>query len=355
MTASIFIARSLSIAATALVTLLAASTATAGETAVIVSGTAPPHAREVASTAVSAGATDVPGNQIVASTFSANDVASLTRCMAEAQPWACMKPTLRGKGVQQLAVVSVDNQTSKDGSPLIVITEQVVAEELVAPVGDKRYCDHCTDDVLGKLTSELTRDVLRDVATRGGRTVVSIKSVPRGARITFDQKLIGATDTSLSTYPGTHSLSLELEGYQLVNRSVDAADGKTADVNVALVPNAGPGDHGPGDRSPDTSTSRGGFGGLPRYVPWLCVGAGGAAIATGIVLVVVDSKPSADPNSDHSRYYYSTRTPGIVTGIAGALTVGAGLYIFHRQRVAGSIVTATAVPGGGAVQWTHAF
>lgn len=349
MVASIHIARSVSISVAALVTLLAASTATAGETTVIVSGTAPPHARDVASTAVSAGATDVPGNQIVASKFSANDVASLTRCMTEAQPWTCMKPTLRGKGIQQLAVLSVDNQTNKDGSPMIVITEQVVAEELFAPVGDKRYCDHCTDDVLGKLTSELTRDVLRDVATRGGRTVVSIKSVPRGARITFDQKLVGATDTALSTYPGAHNLSLELEGYQLVSRSVDATEGKTADVNVALVPNPGPGESAPG------AATTSGLGGLPRYVPWLCVGGGGAAIVTGIILIATDSKPSADPNSEHSRYYYSTRTPGIVTGIAGALTVGAGLYIFHRQHDARPTVTASPLPGGGAVQWTHAF
>lgn len=349
MAALIPISRGCCTAVAALVILLAASTATAGETAVIVSGTAAPHAREIASTAVSTGAADVPGNRIIAPVFSPRDVASLTRCLTDGQPWACMNPTLHGKGIRQLAMVSVDNQTGSDGSPMIVITEQVIAEELFAPVGDKRYCDHCTDDVLGKLTSELTRDVLREVATRGGHTVVSIKSVPRGARITFDQKLIGATDTSLNTYPGPHGLVLELEGYQVVNRSVDAAEGQTAEVNVALVPNPGPGDHhdptGPRDR----------LGNLPGYVSWGLIGAGGAAIVTGTVLVLVDSQPSTDPNSEHSKYYYSTKTPGIVTGIAGALSVGAGLYILHRQHAARATVAATPLPGGAAVQWTQAF
>jgi hypothetical protein len=342
--------RALGRSVSALVMLLAASPAMAGETTIIVSGTAPRHAREVAATAVAAGAADVPGNKIVQSAFSAHDVATLTKCMTEGQPWVCMNPVLRGKGIQQLAVVSVDNQTGSDGSPMIVITEQIVAENLFAPVGDKRYCDHCTDDVLGKLTSELTRDVLREVATRGGRTVVSIKSVPRGARITFDQKLVGATDASLNTYPGTHSLSLELDGYQVVNRIVDAAEGKTTEVNVALsqAPRADDRDRvivGSGDR----------LGRLPSYVPWLFIGAGGAAVVTGTVLVLVDSKPSADPNSERSRYYYSTKVPGIVTGIAGALSVGAGLYILHRQRVTRSTITATPLSGGAAVQWTRSF
>jgi PEGA domain-containing protein len=353
MAASIHILmRALSASIAALAILLAASIATAGEIAIVVSGTATPHARAVASTAVSAGAADVPGNKVVASTFSAHDVANLTKCMTEGQPWVCMNPVLRGKGIQQLAVVSIDNQTGSDGSPMIVITEQIIAEDLVAPIGDKRYCDHCTDDVLGKLTSELTRDVLRELATRGGRTVVSIKSVPRGARITFDQKLVGATDTSLNTYPGTHSLSLELDGYQVVNRSVDAAEGKTADVNVALAKNPGAGDPSRG-RGIVRSHDR--LGRLPGYVPWLFIGAGGAAVVTGTVLVLVDSKPSTDPNSEHSKYYYSTKAPGIVTGIAGVLSTGAGLYILHRQHVARSTLTATPLPGGAAVQWTGAF
>jgi len=257
---------------------------------------------------------------------------------------------LRGKKIQQLAVVSIDNQTNSDGSPMLVITEQIVAEDLVAPVGDKRYCDHCTDDVLEKLTSELTRDVFRELATRSSRTVVSIKSVPRGARITFDQKLVGATDTAFNTYPGTHSVSLELDGYQVENRSVDTVEGKTAEVNVALAQNTSAGD---GDGRIARSGDR--LGTLPAYVPWLFIGAGGAAVVTGTVLVLVDSKPSTDPNSEHSKYYYSTKGPGIVTGIAGALSVGAGLYILHRQHVARSTLTAAPLPGGAAVQWTRSF
>jgi len=90
-------------------------------------------------------------------------------------------------------------------------------------------------------------------------------------------------------------------------------------------------------------------------VPWACVGAGGAAILTGGILILTDSQPSTDPTSEHSRYYYSTQGPGIATAIAGALSVGVGLYVFHRQRAAASAVAATPLPGGAAITWTTAF
>src|SRR5262245_13956753 len=97
------IVRALSASVAALVVWPGASTATGGETASIVSGTAPQRALGVASTAVSSGAADVPGNKVVQSAFSVRDVASLTKCMTERQPWVCMTPVLRGKGIQQLA------------------------------------------------------------------------------------------------------------------------------------------------------------------------------------------------------------------------------------------------------------
>ena len=336
--------------AAALAIWLAAAPAAASDIAIVVSGTAPAHAREVASSAIASRTADLVGNKLIPSTFSTREEATLTRCLSDGQPWACMHPTLRSKGVEQLAMLSIDSQSGVDGSPMIVITEQIMAAGLFAPIGDKRYCDH----VLGKLVGELTRDLLREIATRGGRTVVAIKTVPRGARIKFDDKLVGATDQSLNTYPGTHSLLLELDGYQIAERSVEAADGKTAEVNVALVRNPGPGGTHD-DPTVPTITPPGGIAGWPRFVPWLCIGAGGAAVITGGILIAVDSKPSADPTSEHSRYYYSTKGPGIVTGIAGALSVGAGFYILHRQREARSTVMAMPLPGGAAVQWTKTF
>ncbi len=351
------IVRALGVGIAAVLPLLAASVAAAGETAIVVSGSAPLHQREIASTAILRAAAAVPGTRIVAAGLSADEIAVVVKCMADSEPWVCMNSTLRSKGVERLAVVSIDTQPGSDGSPVIVIAEQVVAASIFAPIGDRRSCERCTDELLGKLAGELTRDVLREVATRSGRTMVSIKSVPRGARITFDQKAAGAADRSFHTYPGTHTVTLDLDGYQTVDRSVEAIEGKTEEIRVTLQP--APGARAPNDghrNDPDEATGpRDRLARLPRSVPWLCIAAGGAAAVAGLILVSTDDKPSSDPTSEHSRYYYSTREPGIAMMIGGALTIGFGLYVRHRQNAAGSTVTAAPLHGGAAVHWTRAF
>jgi hypothetical protein len=264
-----------------------------------------------------------------------------------------MTPALHGKHVQRLAFVSIDSQSSTDGSTKLVITEQLVAPGLFAPLGDKRYCDHCTDDVLAKLAGELTRDVLRELATRGGRTVLSIKSVPRGARITLDGKLVGATDSLRNTYPGTHSLSLELDGYQIVTRDAEAVEGKTVEVNATLVSTASAIKQP--TRREVAPPERGWFGRSPGWVPWLCIGVGGAAIVTGGVLYLYNGEPSRDPSADQSRHYTSFQGPGIATAVVGAVSLGFGLYLHHRQHEATSVIAATPSRDGLAIHWTGSF
>jgi len=338
---------------------LAAAPALADDTVVIVSGTAPAHARDVASSAI-ARATDLAGAKIVPSPFLPYEEATLTRCLADKRPWDCMSPTLRSKSVQQLAMVSVDNQTAADGSPILAITEQVLTSAQFAPAGDKRFCDHCTDDVLARFTSELTRDLLRQVAARSGHTVLAIKTVPRGAQITLDGKLMNVTDQSINTYPGTHSLVLALDGYQVATRTVDIPDGKTTDVNVTLVKTPMPPGHKDGTTVAQVAPAAPvaeptGIAAWPRWVPWAGIIGGGAAVVTGGVLIVIDNKPSSAPTSDHSPDYYSARRSGIVTAAIGGVALGAGLVLLYLQHNARSTIAAAPTRGGAALQWTTAF
>jgi hypothetical protein len=337
------------------VVLLAAWPAMADDTVVIVSGSAPAHVREVASSAISS-ATDLAGTKIVPSPFLTHEEAALTKCLADSKAWVCMNPTLRSKNVQQLAVVSLNNQTSADGSPVIVITEQIVTAAQFAPAGDKRFCEHCTDDVLARLTSELTRDLLREVAARSGRTVVAIKTVPRGAQIKLDDKLMGATDQLINTYPGSHTIVLELDGYQTSNRTVDAVEGKTTEVNVALVKPSSPGV--PGQLSPVSNTPPAdqvtGLAALPHWVPWLGIGAGVAAVGVGVALQVSKDSP---PIGQHQPPRLVS-TPGVVLMVGGGLVAGAGvlLWVYMASNAApSSAPTVSVTQGGGVVGWTGRF
>lgn len=329
--------------------LLAARPALADDTVFVPAGRAPAHDRDVAMAAASrAGAAD-PGNGVLAATFSAKDVAALTRCLTAPKPWTCIAPVLRGKRAQRVAVVTVDAPAAKQ----IAVTAQIATP--TALVTDKRYCEPCTDELLAKVAGELTRDLLRELATRDGRTVLSIQSRPRGAQITLDGKPVGATDTVLSTYPGPHHIGLERTGHQPATRDVDAVPDKVTEVVVPLtpvpvvVPPPAPAPAPPPPRPTAPAET-----GVPGYLTWGCIGLGGAALATGIVMIAIDGPPAADPRVEQPRYYTSYQVPGIVTGVAGALTAGFGVYLLHRQH-ARAVVTATPTAGGAALSWTGAF
>jgi hypothetical protein len=333
--------------------ILLATPAKADDTVLIVSGAAPRHAREVATNALAI-ASDLAGSKIITSPFLVHEETAVAKCMADSKPWVCMNPMLRGKNIQQLAVLSLDNQTNPDGSPVIVITEQVVTGAQFAPAGDKRFCEHCTDDVLARLATELTRDLLREVAARSGRTVIAIHTVPRGAEIVLDGKPIGVTDQSINTYPGTHSLQLTLDGYQASSRTVDTGEGKTTEVQVQLTkPGATAPDHGEPSVAASTPEVTG-LAALPRWVPWTGIGVGVAAAGVGVALQVTKDSP---PKGEHQPAHLVS-VPGIaLMAGGGAVAIASALLWVHiaRSTPPSSAPNIALMAGGGIIEWTGRF
>lgn len=337
----------------ATVILWSTSEARADETVLIVTGGAPRHAREVAINAVSA-APDLAGSKIVASPFLTHEESVVAKCMADSKPWLCMSPALRGKNIQQLAVLSIDPQTNADGSPIIVITEQVVTAAQFAPAGDKRFCDHCTDDVLARLATELTRDLLREVATRSGHTVVAIRTVPRGAEIALDGKTIGISDQSVNTYPGSHSVQLTLDGYEVTTRTVAADEGKTAEVQVTLSKTKALGPQPARPPSSDVVSGPTGFAALPRWVAWTGLGVGALVAGTGIVLQ--SSKDSPPKGQAQPKRLVST--PGVaLIASGGAIAIASTILWIHiaHHEPSPAMPQVALAPNGGIVEWTGRF
>lgn len=61
----------------------------------------------------------------------------------------------------------------------------------------------------------------------------------------------------------------------------------------------------------------------------LCLGAGLAGVATGAVLILASPGPPQDPRQ---QYYYRTAPAGIVVGLAGAASIGVGLWWWLRRH-----------------------
>ncbi|NOU34928.1 MAG: PEGA domain-containing protein, partial [Polyangiaceae bacterium] len=73
-------------------------------------------------------------------------------------------------------------------------------------------------------------------STPAGRTVIlSLESVPPGAAIERDGKLLGHTPATLELAPGAHNLSLSLPGYATESLVVDLASGGSVAPRVVTL------------------------------------------------------------------------------------------------------------------------
>lgn len=61
----------------------------------------------------------------------------------------------------------------------------------------------------------------------------------------------------------------------------------------------------------------------------ICLGVGLAGVATGAALVIASPGPPTDPTQ---RYYYRTAPAGIIVGLAGAASIGVGLWWWLRRH-----------------------
>ena len=320
--------------------------------ALLVSGTATAHASDLVGTTIESIARDT-GRLLTKPTFTAKETATIKRCVTTPHAWSCIAPAIHDKELQQVAVVSLANDTGPDSSPMVVVTEQVIVAQLDATVTEQRFCVRCTDDVLINVTSELTRSLFHEIEVRSGRTVVDIKSTPRGARILFDGNSMGATDRSFSTFPGKHTVVLELDGYQRVSRTVEAALDKTSELSVTMRPLIRtPNERHDSERcesdSPGSMTSH-------SLAPKLAMGAGAMAVVAGVIVLAFNEHPKDQPaGTEQPRVYYSTMAPGIGLVVGGAV-VGAGGYLWWRYTRSTVAPAITPAPGGATVGITKAF
>lgn len=306
----------------------------------IVGGGAAEHERSIVSGAIES-AVRSAGWSLPSKPFSKKDTDRLLNCPDAKTPWTCVPPAIGAAGIQDVLVVSVETSQAENGAPMVVITGKLIVTNPQAFAVRRRFCEHCADDKLAEASQDLTHQLIQELAVRGGRTVVSIKSVPTSADITLDGAHVGATDAVFNTFPGKHVAIVQKPGFVSEVREFTADEGKTAELLFTLHPSPTSIESHPASQ-PWWSA---------RWVPTTAIGAGAALVVFGGISIY---RGQTFGGADNRYEYTHATTVGVVTGLVGLGVAGTGLYLLWRGSHA-SAPTASVGPGGAVVGWSGRF
>lgn len=317
--------------------------------AVLVSGTAPARHQVIASSAV-ASAVRAAG-WILGPDAHAHAAAgaAAAACLRRPDPWSCIAEILRDERIRRVAVVSIDPRPGGAGATDTVLSARLVISNVDSLFVAQRFCVRCTEARLAGLAGELTKELIDRAAVGSGRTVLTLRSTPRGARAYVDANLAGVTDTAIRVVPGGHTITVELEGYRTEARFVRIEEDSTQEVAFALRP-AEPG----AARASASLRVDAAAGASPparraRLIAGAIAGVGLAAFAGGVVLFALDEDPVTAPGEEVPRRYRDTAARGVVLGVSGVAIAGIGGYLWWKYARASAAPVAAPAAGGGAV------
>lgn len=330
---------------------------------VVVSGSAPAPDRKLVNDAVMAtlrGAGWVFGDK----PLTAKQLAATGDCVHRSDAAACVGRNLH---VERLAFVVVAPEPMEKGGMQTGMTGRMYVASTNTFVISQRFCEHCTDDVLTTLGGSLAQDLLDKVGLATGRTVLSIKSMPPGARFYIDGKVMGATDASIEVVPGTRKIAIEHDGFARVTRTVEAEEGKTVEVAVTLEPATAADPHPtpPTSHPPPVVTDPPPHVEVPpppppathrsRVLPAVMMGVGITAVVGGVVAILFDGSSGTDPNQQQSPTYRDTVAPGVGIAAGGVVVGGIGAYLWSKYSSSSTAVLVAPTAGGSVVGISGTF
>jgi PEGA domain-containing protein len=320
----------------------------------VVHGGAAEHQRAVIGAAVE-GAIRNMGWSLSANPLTKNETDDLVDCSSSNTPWSCVPTSLGARGIRGLFVVQVESSQADNGAPLVIITEKMIVTNPPSFTIRQRFCEHCADDRLGAAGEELTQQMVREVAARSGRTVISIASAPVGAEIILDGERVGATDSTFNTFPATHVVIVQKPGFLPASREITIEEGKTAEVYFTLHP-SGPPQPPPSPPPPPPPSPPPDLRSQPPRSPPSYLGPG-IAIGAGIPLVIFGGYflYRGQQGGPGDKYIYPRATAaGVASELIGLGAIGTGIYLLWRDSNQAA-PSASVTPGGAIVGWAGRF
>jgi hypothetical protein len=292
---------------------------------------------------------------VVDRAFVAREVEALERCLGEDVPWPCLAKALRDPAIQRVAVANLALGATADGAQLVVITVNVALADPPVSYSRRRFCNPCTADTLTKLTTAAIKEILDLQYLDSGRTYLKVSSTPPGAAVVVDGKSVGVTDLAIEALPGPHRVVVTLAGKPPQIRTVEVMEDKTTELTVSFdpaLPAAGP-SPAPPRPSAEPSDGREPPSSRPSHLfPATLLAVGTLAMVGGVVALAYDEdQPARAPSQeDDQRSRYRNSAPlGVALLAAGAVTAGAGGWLWWRSSSGKVRATSVSVGAGGHV------
>ncbi|HEY4178427.1 MAG TPA: PEGA domain-containing protein [Kofleriaceae bacterium] len=261
--------------------------------------------------------------------FTPKEVAAIAECLVAAQPWPCVEPYAKARGVSTLVVVQA---TEESGG--LRLDGQIALASSTVPSLEQQHCNPCTDTSLARTSASLAKLLVDGMPkpAAAGVTGIEVRTMPAGASVTLDEQPATAVAGVVAAAPGKHRVVLRLAGYEPITRDVVVVGGGTLTIDETFQPARASSGH-------------------PYLVPALVIGGGAAAVIVGTA-VSLTAEPG--PRDQRHEHYYST--PGIVVAGVGGLAIVGGIYLLLRHHShATSGPTMSLAPGGAVGGWSGSF
>ncbi len=270
------------------------------------------------------------GHTLVASPLPPDAVPLLVDCMTMDDKTCARNIVDQRATSSSMVYARLDTKTANNGARDITLIAYWFNKGHDA-VGERKICEHCTAQSLRNTAD----DVMKKLMGGGDVGHVKLKSTPPGARITIDGQPIGVTPLDWDLPPGKHTIQMDKAGLQPQSRDLVVASNKTDLFALKLTSSGG-----------DEQGGRG-----SRLIPIGVTIVGGAALATGVALIVLDPKPSPDQH-----FYTSTKPPGIGLTLGGAIVGAIGAYLlWFRSPTSNSTPVATLTSDTAYIGWLGRF
>jgi hypothetical protein len=202
------------------------------------------------------------------------------------------------------------------------------------PVGMRRACAACTEDLLASTLDEILRTVIG--ASELPRGVLVLASKPhQGMTVILDNQNIGITPLEREIPAGPHTIVLMWRGRKVAERTLEIDPEVTAEITMTATLPIDP----PPRRDPPS-----------RVLPGITLAVGGTAIVAGALLYF-----TSDVDDGTKPRYRDDKPVGIGLAAGGAALVAAGALWWLRHGKTDSQPTVAIDRDAGYVGWTRAF